>query len=380
MKESKFSAANVYTFLCVFMPILSSYLSPIPGMELGTFAVLLCTPYLLVYCGKPKFRIPIALGIVMLYTVLCTLMALTGDEFYSTPNSIIMRTGRFLFLVSVLVAFGVPSLYQQDKYTAMLSRVTVIVAVYAIIQYLAYHLFGVELPHTFGSTKQAGGVFEDVVSIYRPASFLAEPSSAAYFMVPYLCYTLFGSKSNNNKNLRSAILISLGILCTTSGQGLIVLMVCWGVWIIKESKSFNIGRLFIVAAISAIAMSQIDLGFTINRMINDDGMNAVDARSEGYDIISTIPIKELVFGKGFGNYDEDVFFSSFASIIFCTGIVNMVLVGIMYIYFFFVGNFFTKMLVICSLILMVGGGVYTATYICLYYPLLIANAKHSFAT
>ena len=37
---------------------------------------------------------------------------------------------------------------------------------------------------------------------------------------------------------------------------------------------------------------------------------------------------------------------------------------------------FTKMLVICSLILMVGGGVYTATYICLYYPLLITNIHY----
>lgn len=376
MKERKFTPSNVYTFLCVFLPILSTYLSPIPGVELGTFAVLVFTPYLILSCGKASFHFPATMTIVVLYTIFCTAMALMGNEFYSSPTSIVLRTGRFVFLLSVLIGFGVPNLYKQETYTTMLYKLTAVVAVYAIIQFVVYHLTGFQLPHTFGPVKQDGGVIDSVVTAYRPASILPEPASATYFMVPYLCFALFGAESKiDRRSLLKALLVSLAILCTTSGQGLIVLVACWGTWIIKEAKSFNFGRLIIVLAIGAIALSQIDLSFTINRVTTDDGMNAVDARSEGYDLLKTIPVKELVFGKGFGNYDEDVFFSSFASIIFSTGIINMVLVAIMYLSFFFKGNSFAKMLVVCSLILMAGGGVYTATYICLYYPLLITNTK-----
>lgn len=376
MKDRNFTASYVYTFLCVFIPVLSTYRSPLPGVELGTFVVLAFTPYLILGCRKVKFHFPATMAIVMLYTILCTVIALTGNEFYSRPSSIVLRTGRFVFLLSVLIGFGVPTLYKQENYITMLGKVTIIVALYAIIQYLAYHLFGLQLPNTFGPVKMEGGVIDSVVTEYRPASILPEPSSAAYFMVPYLCYALFSAESKSDKkSLIKALLVSLAILCTTSGQGLIVLVACWSVWVMRESKTFNIGRLIIVLAIGAVALSQIDLGFTINRVTTDDGLNAIEARSEGYDLLKTIPVEELVFGKGFGNYDEEVFFSSFASIIFGTGIINMVLVSIMYLTFFLRGNMFTKMLVVCSLILMAGGGVYTASYICLYYPLLITNTN-----
>ena len=377
MKESSSSASNVYTFLCVFLPILSIYLSPVSGVELGTFAVVLFTPYLLLASRKVEFHFPFAMGVVILYTILCTVMALMGDEFYSKPSSIILRLGRFVFLLSVLIGFGVPSLYKQEKYVKTLSVVTVIVALYAIVQYVAYHMFDLQLPHTFGPAKLEGGVYETVDAVYRPSSILPEPSSAAYFMVPYLCYALFSTEAKrDNRFLKKALLISLGILCTTSGQGLLVLIACWCVWVFRETTFFNIKRLIIFVVFGLIALSQIDLDFTINRITTEDSMNAIDARSEGYELLKTFPIEELIYGKGFGNYDEEIFFSSFASIIFSTGIVNMVLVVIMYLYFFIKGNYFSKMLVICSLILMVGGGVYTATFICFYYPLLIANTNH----
>ncbi len=376
MNERRFSPSKVYTFLCVLLPILSVYISPIPGVELGTFAVLVFTPYLLLGSSKVRFTFPLPMGIVMLYTVFCTIMALMGNEFYSPLSSIILRTGRFVFLLSVLVGFGVPTLYNQERYVKLLSNVSVVVAVYAIIQYVAYHLIGLRLPNTFGPGKQAGGNIEGVIAEYRPASFLTEPSSAAYFLTPFLCYALFSKEAkHNNLYFKKALLISFGMLCTTSGQGLIVLMVCWGIWLIRESRSLNIKRLLLFAAIGIVVLSQFDLSFTVDRITTEDSMNAVEARSEGYDLLKTIPVDELIFGKGFGNYDEEVFFSSFASIIFCTGIINLVLVGIMYLFFFFKGDSFTKMLVICSLILMIGGGVYTATFICFYYPLLLTNTK-----
>jgi hypothetical protein len=365
----------------VFLPILSIYISPIPGVELGTFAVLLFTPYLVMKGGKMKFHFPTAMGLVLIYTILCTVIALMGDEFYSPPSSIILRLGRFVVLLSILIGLGVPSFYKQERYIKLLSNVTVIVAVYAIIQYVASHLYELNLPNTFGPVKQEGVIYEAINFEYRPSSFLPEPSSATYFMVPYLCYSLFSVESKRDKwCFQKALLISLGILCTTSGQGLLILIVCWSIWIILaiwKSTSLSLKRLVIFLLFGLIALSQIDLNFTIDRITTEDRMNAIDARSEGYDLIKTIPIGELIYGKGFGNYDEEVFFSSFASIIFCTGIINLILVVIMYFHFFVKGDLFSKMLVICSLVLMSGGGVYTATYICFYYPLLISNTKRN---
>ncbi len=376
MKERMFSASNIFIFLCVFLPILSSYLSPIPGVDFGTFLVLVFTPYMLC-AGKWKFHLPLLLVVVLIYTFFCTIYALLGTEFFSTPTSIVTRTGRFLFLIIILIGRGIPSFYEENKFIRFLGKVSIIVAAYAIIQYIAYYFTGIRLPNIFFSAaKPKPTMFVDIIAEYRPASFLLEPSHASYYLTPYLCCTLFKKELKKEKNnMLKSFLITLGILCTTSGQGLIIVAICWGIWLFREFKSFNFRRIIVIAVFGVLLLLNFDFSYTINRMTTTEELNAVDGRMGGYNLISKMDVSELIIGKGFGNYDETVFYASYADIIFCTGFIGLILVVLMFLSFFIKGDFFKRVLILCFLVLMGGSGIYSATFICFFFPLFVSKKQ-----
>ena len=100
-------------------------------------------------------------------------------------------------------------------------------------------------------------------------------------------------------------------------------------------------------------------------------MNAVEARQGGYLLFDTLSGTYKVFGTGYGNYNDSVYYSSFAEIMFCTGYIGLVLVMLLFLGPLRKGSIFQKVLAVSCVLLMSGGGIYTASYLCLYLPLLV---------
>lgn len=365
-------ATKIYVFLCVLNPIFAVYISPLPGVDLGTFLVLICYMFLII-TNKNKFKISKMLAVLIAYTVLCTVLGLTG-VLYSSPFSIVMRLFRFITMLVLVMGIGFTTYFNKDHYIRVLSTVSLLVAGYAILQYLSYNFIGIELMNVFGPTKQdLSNLYVSSDVEYRPASLFYEPSSVAYFLTPYLCYSLFVSNDYRWSDYIKLLVVSVGIVVTTSGQGLAVLILCWLIWLLRQIKNLRLARCFFFAGIFLLIYYGFDFQYTIDRIFTTDELNAVDARAGGYEMIQSVSLENLITGHGFGNYDERIYFSSFAEIIFCTGYIGALLVLIMYIGFFVRGIFFQRMLVLSSFLLMAGGGIYSATFLCLYLPLLFAD-------
>ena len=77
---------------------------------------------------------------------------------------------------------------------------------------------------------------------------------------------------------------------------------------------------------------------------------------------------------GFGNLPDNMYFSSIADILFTLGIIGLIIVLVLYLKLFIQGKLFQKMLCVVSMILMFGGGLFTATYL-LFYLSFIAYRK-----
>ena len=114
-----------------------------------------------------------------------------------------------------------------------------------------------------------------------------------------------------------------------------------------------------------------DFSSTINRVTTTENMNAVEARQGGYLLFDTLSGTYKVFGTGYGNYNDSVYYSSFAEIMFCTGYIGLVLVMLLFLSPLRKGSIFQKVLAVSCVLLMSGGGIYTASYLCLYIPLLV---------
>ena len=367
------NSTNIYNFLCVYMPLLYIYKSPVPGVDWGTALVVLSAVFFLRGGRRHEGSLSIALVAVLVYSVICTFInLLIGTTNYSSLASVALRTGRFVVVMVVMMGYGYRNRFVPGKYLKLLRGLTLFVAGYAILQSLAYRLTGIKLINVIGSVNEDIALSSD--AMYRPASIFLEPSNATYFMVPYLCYVLFcdpSTKRNNKKRFREAIFISLGILFTTSGLGLTVLALTWGIWLLRSAKKLNIKSIIISIAVFAFLLYNFDFNATINRITTTDEQNAVDARQVGYYLYENLSATYKMFGTGYGNYDDHIYYSSFAEILFCTGYVGLILVLILILTPLFKGQMIQKVLALSCVLLMMGGGIYTASYLCLYLPLLL---------
>lgn len=378
---------KMYALLVVLLPILAVYTSPFSGFDLGTFLVIIFGGL----CIKKKVNIlkNRSLLYVMIYTVILTMVMilLPNVPKYSSVSSIVVRTLRLIVMLFIMVIIGMGSYFNHDVLIEYLRYVTMIVAIYAIIQLIFFNFTGMKLVNVFGPTKQ-GVVFEPLLGeyeeMYRPPSLFLEPSSVTYYVVPYLCYSLFHDykdKKDKRHSFIDAIVISISILCTTSGQGMIILFGLWIIWFFMAFRRINFKKIFIGVPIFVVVLISLStnktIQYTINRLVSDEsgGQNAVYARYGGYRAFNELSNLYKAFGTGYGNYNENVYYSSFADILFCTGIIGLALVLLMYFNLFRRGCLYQRILVIASLGLMLGGGVYSATYLCFYLPILLDQGR-----
>ena len=369
---------SVYALICVLLPVFSIYSSPIPSFDFGTVVVVFF--FFICLINNASFRLEPLLWVLIVFTFLDTIPAIIGlTHAYSPVLSVLLRTLRFVILLIVLLGFGYTSFYSSSKYIGYVRVVSLLAAGYVYLQSAFFRFFGYKLRNVFGPIK-GGGEFSSSLGeyefVYRPPSFFLEPSHVCYFLIPFLCYVLFSKKSIEKRDLIEAVFVTGGILLTTSGQGLIIAALCWFIWILRQLKSIKLHYLILVIFSLIILFKTVDVSYTINRVLSTDDYNAMEARSGGYRLVSEMPFAQLVFGNGFGNYPEDTFFTSYADILFCTGLVGLVCVLLFFLSLFIRGTVFQRVFIVIILTIMISGGIYTASFLCFYLPLLLEKERN----
>lgn len=375
------SIKKIYTFIIIFFPLLSIYRSPIAAIDLGTF--LMCIVGFTVVLKKAcVVELQGRLLPLILYVVAITSISIFSVSLYSSSAIILMRMLRFVILLGIF-SFCSKEYFCFDYGVHLLQKLTIVASIYLIIQFLVYTASGYILPNFIpGLTKAQGLVQSNVLSeyanFYRPTSFFLEPSSFVYFAALMLICSLFLQEYTEirNKNI-TAILITVAIILSTSGQGFIVLAVAWGCWLLKLliQKQFDrvkllktIGIFIIMLIAVPIIMRSEVITNTLGRIFVEDPnkMSAIDARSGGYDMFNNLSLFRKIVGMGFGNLPDNMYFSSIADILFTLGIIGLIIVLVIYLKLFISGKLFQKMLCVVSIVLMFGGGLFTATYLLFY--------------
>ena len=377
MRNSK-RLESVYALICVLLPVFSIYSSPIPGFDLGTVVVIFF--FFICIINNANFKIDPFLLALITFTFVNTIPAIIGiTQAYSPVSSILMRTLRFVLLLFIVIGFGYTSYYSSSRYIGALRFVSLLATGYIYLQSAFFRLFGFKLRNVFGPIK-GGGEFVSTLGeyeyVYRPPSFFLEPSHVCYFLIPYLCFVLFSKKTVEKKDFIEALFITGGILLTTSGQGLVIVSLCWFIWIILQVKTIKLENIILIIISFIILTKTIDLSYTINRVFSSDDFNAVEARSGGYRLVSEMPIAQLILGNGFGNYPEDTYFTSYADILYCTGIIGLLCVLLLFFSLFLRGSVFQKVFIVIVLTIMSSSGIYTASFLCFYLPLLLEKDRN----
>lgn len=380
---------KLFTALIVMLPIITVYKSPIKGIDLGTFIFILLS-FIIIYYSKGKIFVIKPLFVFLVYIILSTLVSILiqgNIESYM----IMLRTGKFVLLIFLILFMGYKELFDSDFGFKMLKIINILAVIYIILQVISYKFFKVLLPTGILSLVTSDVYYQlDYQSVaanfYRPSSFFIEPAYFSQYVLLYLCYSIFGGNGTGVvKNWKLAVFISSGIILSGSGQGILLVVTIWGIWFLSTLglSKLNLKKISMLMTISFMSIFIMKyllqtevVSKALLRVFSDNtagGGNAVLSRVGGYAYFYMLPNIFKFIGMGYGNVPTGVYFNSASYTLYCSGILGAVIVLYILWSSFIKGKRFQRVFVIIFFILIMGANVFTAASICFYFSFIYAN-------
>ena len=374
---------KLYMLLLTLLPVFAIYrvgsLDLDVVLMLAFFAIFLFSSKFITITSVGK---PIALLVV--YILLSTSINLLVGERFSAKTEVVLRMGRYCLYLLMVFFFG--NKHATYREFMRIYRILVYAAIfYLFLQAVFYYGFGIMLHNKIG----ASSVSENAASVGRLRSFYSEPADLGYNMIPFLACSLFGEKYKadvSKDNSLDALLVSVAIVMSTSGQGVICAGLIWGFWLLNHIFKEGLRPrdiLILVGAVVAIIVLYFTgiLEYTISRAESSGEGSAIDARASGYVSLALLSPLQLLFGTGFGNYiventfDLEVYYqyvnySSLAEFLFTLGIFGTAILLGFFVYLFRKGTGSAKIMILSLLFLSLLGCPMTGKHFPLWLTLI----------
>lgn len=252
----KINLRKLYLFILVGLSVFSSYqVFPIPNMyvffAIGSFFVFSKN------CDDISHeRITCVNNSLILFAFLTIIVSGIQCVSYLEIDIFIKRTIYFwVYFVNLFVVA-----YKICEFKNMINiyvKICAILSILIIVQYLAYivgHPFSLIIPNlklADNDVASSNVYILEQVSSGRFSTFFLEPAHQIQYVLPCLGIVLFRDFDDNNKknNIFMAIIITVGLMCTTSMQGILGSVIIWILYIYKlfdsrEKRKF--ARLFVI--------------------------------------------------------------------------------------------------------------------------------------
>ncbi|WP_078543562.1 hypothetical protein [Litchfieldia alkalitelluris] len=396
MLETKKLSRNVkiYTVLIALLPIIAIYASGVPGINLGELFLVAFWAYSLIFVKKGVFNSYSQVNILIFfgwYAIFSTFISMFFDS--SQINDVMVRTIRFCFYLFVIVYLS-RKFFSLNYAIKVIKFVSIAGTFYIIIQNISYRFFGLILKGFLPfipvytsqyETYDYAGLYETI--FYRPTSFFLEPAHYSQYVLIALVLFLF-KEEFNIKNIISSVFITIGVLLSTSGQGLIIATLIWFVYMLNlllakreiwKKRLLGITFPIITLAVLPFLLRSEIIQNNISRILSSGSATstAVGARTSGYlTFIMEDSIFIKLFGAGFGNTPHGVWFAGLSYILYCLGIIGFLfLLGIFLIYYLKANSKFIKMLIFVCFMLSVSAEIINSYWIVFMFSLFCYNGE-----
>ena len=236
--------------------------------------------------------------------------------------------------------------------------IATLASILVLVQYICYYVLGFHLqmvPTTLllpeadqwilGAQTGLAGITGRIGTLYRPSAFFLEPSHMFLYVFPHIFIMLLSPGKSKTK-IKKGILLSIGVVLTTSGMGLLTVGFVWGLYFALASGKMNklslknllkpanflLAGTFLVAAVIAIATIPT-IRESFMRIIDTSNKGAVAGRTR----LSTNLIKTLSFSEwiiGVTNTLEGIEFNmpGFLATVYKFGMLGVFLSYTVYVY------------------------------------------------
>lgn len=358
---------KIYTITVLTLPILSQYKSLVPGFSVSDLMLLLTIPFVIFYLLKEDYKINV--GAVfkspffwfILY-IICGSMLSSITQHYASMTDIAVRSIRYIFYI-FCATFVSTIFFDFDYFIKGYKRLAIFVTLFIIIQTLLFQFRGYVLMGTIPGLKVGNpGYSEEVMRnlysyFYRPSSIFLEPGYHAQFMLPYLAYTLFNNKIRASNKLIEALFLTIGIILSTSGQGILIGFIIWVLYFITRIYNFKTNKINTIAVIGSLLLImlipfliQIEIiQKSLNRLFGSPVASSTSRIFRGYAIFEQLEPLYKIIGVGYGNvgahitykniytaYDaglvQSEYMNSIAYILVNLGVIGFILMTWIFIY------------------------------------------------
>lgn len=374
-----YKTSKIVSSIIALLPIIAFVKVPGLSVGLGMFVLILLTPWL-IFVNLTRFQLNDVfkfLGLILFcsYSVFCSV----GN----TQNIV----GYILVMIWVMGTYKY--LIDENYLFGIMEFVAILASIIVVAQTLCHYVLGFHLISNIPVLLKddiAAQYFVSIVSgieesgMYRPSAFFLEPSHFAQYEIVVLLWLLL--KSNSKNRMKFALVISIGIVMTSSGMGIAMVV---GAWIVYTILGMNLKKrenvvksMILVAGGFLFVMLCLRLPFfqtAVNRVVvTGNGYNAIDGRLFFWDYYFK-PLTSMQFVWGCGYVTElDKYMTGFMMLLYCSGVVGVVLFYAMLIQYIKYGNVFAIILSLFYAVLIIFSGL-TATINLIFYLSLISSEK-----
>ena len=255
--------------------------------------------------------------------------------------------------------------------------VFVCASLFLFLQYIFYYAFGeIVLGQMPGLTLYLSEYAEidyerSFFYNFRPSSLFLEPAIFCQCASVGLVVALF-SKNNKITDIISAFIITLAMIMTGSAQGILFIIVIYGIYIFLMFKNKVMTVvLYIFAAVSCRELYVYLAPFknAVERLLHDEA--AAEARLGTYDACFSLHGLHSLFGYGYGVTYNNEYMAGAAYIWYGCGIIGLIMtIGIFYSFFRNADNYVSKMLCLIFFIMFFGTALFYNYMLYWYFALI----------
>lgn len=382
---------KAYTWALALLPMLSLYGIQSIGIDIGTILVLLCLGTYMACNGKLIVRADFKCWYFYVMYILISLFfpVIEGGTGGLTRSALIARAVKNIIYIFILIVSTSGNVVEYNYYKKVYLFLAKLSSYYIILQAVFYYGLNWIIPgyiNKFLMVQEYGDrLSQKNFLMYRPTSLFYEPSHYFEFVVIALIIYLFENRAISRKNLIDAVIITAGILASTSGMGIITIVIIWALWIFHRlirsyAKTMESRALFIIFIflISGIFFLQTGYAHSIlNRLFTSDvnTYSATDARTGVYREILNEEIFDLVLGNGYGNVESNFYYPSWAFNLWCLGLIGTTIILCIYIkYFISCTRIDTKIILFVNAFLCMGTTLFMGKNMLLYFTFIMLQA------
>jgi len=293
--------------------------------------------------------------VLILYTFIGSMLAYT----LSSPTDIIMqilRLGKFVIILSIVFLIANYHAFDYNlakKYLRIMAFITTLII---IIQNIAFYICNkyISLVAYNYITNEAyiNSIIYPSMQLYRPTSLFLEPAHYSQYNILCLCYSLFGDHQNRKSNLKLAIFITVGLLLSTSGQGILLCALLWFI--------FNL----------SIMQKSI---YRVWDFEKGEPGPALSTRLFTYSYFNELPLLYKFIGVGFGNVPPGVYFNGISYILYTIGVIGLFIVMLFLLNAFIHTRNFQRCFCLIYFLLLIGSQTFTAVNIVFYFSFIYSG-------